>query len=366
MAIQKKVDLGTWLESKGKEDVTNKVTTLSSSSTDDQYPSAKLVYDELETKLDAADVPTKTSDLTNDGADGTNAFITAQDITGKENSSNKVTSLSSESTDTQYPSAKLVYDELATKADADDIPTKTSDLTNDGDGTNAFLTQHQDISGKENSSNKVTSLSSESTDTQYPSAKLVYDELATKADSASLATVATTGDYDDLTNKPTIPTVDQTIIDGSSNAVAGNAVYDALALKSDTGHTHTASEVIDSTAHSNLNTAANATQATINTAIDSAVGSILAMEMIVVDTADAQGKPSTPASASTMNKLYLTKPASGKEDNYAEFITVRTGTSSYTYSWEKIGDVSLDLSGYVRKEDVDLEIVNDELILTVE
>lgn len=215
---------------------------------------------------------------------------------------------------------------------------------------------------KEDENNKVTSISSSSTDTQYPSAKAVYDELELKQDAAD----AFSGDYDDLTNKPTIPTVDQTIIDGSSNAVAGNAVYDALALKADANHTHPASELIDSTAHSNLNTAANATQATINTAIDSAVGSILAMEMIVVDTADAQGKPSTPASASTMNKLYLTKPASGKEDNYAEFITVRTGTSSYTYSWEKIGDVSLDLSGYVRKEDVDLEIVNDELILTID
>ena len=29
------------------------------------------------------------------------------------------------------------------------VPTKTSDLTNDGDGTHAFLTQHQDISGKQ-------------------------------------------------------------------------------------------------------------------------------------------------------------------------------------------------------------------------
>lgn len=31
-----------------------------------------------------------------------------------------------------------------------------------------------DVSGKENTSNKVTSLSSSSTDTQYPSAKCVY------------------------------------------------------------------------------------------------------------------------------------------------------------------------------------------------
>ena len=48
-------------------------------------------------------------------------------------------------------------------------------------GINAFiegkgyLTQHQDISGKENTSNKVTSISSASTNNQYPTAKCVYD-----------------------------------------------------------------------------------------------------------------------------------------------------------------------------------------------
>ena len=51
------------------------------------------------------------------------------------------------------------------------IPTKTSDLTNDS----GFLTSHQDISGKQDKSNLVTSLSASSTDTQYPSAKCVYN-----------------------------------------------------------------------------------------------------------------------------------------------------------------------------------------------
>ena len=37
------------------------------------------------------------------------------------------------------------------------------------------ITSHQDISRKENTSNKVTSLSASSTDTEYPSAKCVWD-----------------------------------------------------------------------------------------------------------------------------------------------------------------------------------------------
>lgn len=57
------------------------------------------------------------------------------------------------------------YDDLNNKPD---IPTKTSDLNNDS----GFLTSHQDISGKVNSSD--------------------------------LSTVATTGDYNDLNNKPSI------------------------------------------------------------------------------------------------------------------------------------------------------------------
>ena len=48
MPTTKRANLGTWLESKGKEDASNKVTSLSSSSTNTQYPSAKCVYDEID------------------------------------------------------------------------------------------------------------------------------------------------------------------------------------------------------------------------------------------------------------------------------------------------------------------------------
>ena len=58
---------------------------------------------------------------------------------------------------------------VASKADSVDVPTKTSDLTNDS----GFLTQHQDITGK--------------------------------ANTADLATVATSGNYNDLDNIPSIP-----------------------------------------------------------------------------------------------------------------------------------------------------------------
>ena len=76
------------------EKLSNKVTTLSATSTDTQYPSAKAVYTELGKKQAALGY-------------------------AAENAGNKVTALSATSTNTQYPGAKLVYDELAKKVDKD-------------------------------------------------------------------------------------------------------------------------------------------------------------------------------------------------------------------------------------------------------
>lgn len=64
----------------GKESSSNKVTSLSGTVTDDQYPSALVVQTALSSKLESADLPDSTSDLTNDGEDGTHPFITAEDL----------------------------------------------------------------------------------------------------------------------------------------------------------------------------------------------------------------------------------------------------------------------------------------------
>ena len=58
----------------------------------------------------------------------------------------------------------------------------------------------------------------------------------------SLATVATTGDYGDLTNKPTIPTVDTALNGESDNAIANSAVAAALANKANAADVYTKSE----------------------------------------------------------------------------------------------------------------------------
>lgn len=62
--------------------------------------------------------------------------------------------------------------------------------------------------------------------------------LADKADTADLATVAMSGSYNDLTDKPNIAEeidVDTTITEGGTNPVTGGAIYTALAGKADAG-----------------------------------------------------------------------------------------------------------------------------------
>ena len=130
-----------------------------------------------------------------------------------EETANKVTSVSSSSNDTQYPSAKCVYDLADGKADktvpstAGNIATLTAqgNLADGGiraidiatvqsvnlkadrvigadagnlaefDSNGNIADSRRSAGDFEDVTNKVTSISAASTDTQYPSAKCVYD-----------------------------------------------------------------------------------------------------------------------------------------------------------------------------------------------
>ena len=135
----------------------------------------------------------------------------------------------------------------------------------------------------------------------------------------------------------------------------------ALDGKAASSHSHAASEVSDSNAHSNLETSANATQSTINSAIDSKIGSLLSIELITV----VSSLPT--ASSSTMNKLYLVAESSSQtHDNYEVYITVRTGTSpNYSYNWEKVDTARIDLTNYIQKSSTAGFVKNDGTIATL-
>ncbi len=156
----------------------------------------------------SADIPTKTSDLTNDSG-----FITShQDISGKV-----------DRTDLADVAISGDYNDLIHTPTIPTVPTKVSDLTNDA----GYLTAHQDISGKANASDVYTKTQIDNFNyvNEHDLYQLVYgkedvynkaesdakyltshQDVSGKANTADLATVATSGSYADLIHKPTIPT----------------------------------------------------------------------------------------------------------------------------------------------------------------
>ena len=169
-----------------------KVTSVSSSSTDSQIPTAKAVYDSL-------------------SAAGKVDSVTLNGIAGTV--TNKVANVTLQVTSTG--SGNVITDvSLASNSNTIQV-TKGS----------------VDISSKEDVANKVTELSASSTDTQYPSAKAVYDELQTKLGeseerviSASLNDLNTRlEDIEDIVAFDTVPT------GNSSKLVTSGAVYQAIA-----------------------------------------------------------------------------------------------------------------------------------------
>ena len=151
---------------------------------------------------------------------------------------------------------------------------------------------------------------------------LVASDISGKANSADLATVATSGEYTDLENIP------ETFAPSS--------------------HNHPASEVTDTTAYSNLGTSSGATQHAINTAINNKIGDLLSVELITV--VSNLGT----ASASTMNKLYLVAEATTEtNDAYEIYVTVETEDEveqgeeqTYSYDWERVDTARINLTNY--------------------
>ena len=140
-------------------------------------------------------VPTKTSDLTNDGSDGTSTYVEADDLA-------TVATSGSYSDLSNTPNLATVatsgsYNDLSNKPT---IPTvNNATLTIQKNGTNVeTFTANSSTNKTANitvpvKTSDITNDGSDGTDTYV--------------ESGDLATVATTGSYNDLSNKPTIPTV---------------------------------------------------------------------------------------------------------------------------------------------------------------
>ena len=196
------------------EKIVNKVTSIDAQSTNVQYPTAKLLYDSLQALSGIYAAIQHTHAIAD--------IINLQtELAARQLVSNLVTAITAQSTDAQYPSAKLLFDQLALKANQATTYTKTEvDALIGALSTVSFAVVQQlptsdiqtnviylvpaaqpgqsniyneyiyvnnsweligstsiDLSGYEQTANKVTALTAQSTNVQYPSAKCVYDEL---------------------------------------------------------------------------------------------------------------------------------------------------------------------------------------------
>lgn len=152
-----------------------------------------------------SDLPTKTSDLTNDGADGTSTYAETDELP------TQTSDLTNDGDDGTSPYATQDYvdtyggkidkievngveQQIVNKTVDITVPTKTSDLTNDGsDGTSTYV-----------EADEMPTKTSDFTNDGS-------DGTSTYVEADELATVATTGSYADLSNKPTIGNATLTI-----------------------------------------------------------------------------------------------------------------------------------------------------------
>lgn len=188
--------------------------------------------DGTSTYVEADDMPTKTSDFTNDGSDGTSTYVEADELatvatTGDyDDLLNKPTiptvndatlTIQKNGTDVATFTANSSTNQTANIT----VPTDTSDLTN-GAGfiTTAALsnyyTKSETYSQQEvNSLINTLPIPTKTSDLTNDGS----DGTSTYVEAASLATVATTGDYGDLLNKPTIPSYSD--FTGATSSTAG-------------------------------------------------------------------------------------------------------------------------------------------------
>ena len=137
---------------------------------------------------------------------------------GKVLNDNKVetsaiaTSWGGTTSDAKVPSEKLAKTSLDAKQATLVSGTNIKTINNNsilGSGNLEIQSSSVDI---------ATSWGSTLSDTKVPSEKLTKNSLDSKADASSLATVATSGDYDDLTDKPTIPSDVSDLTDTNNTA----------------------------------------------------------------------------------------------------------------------------------------------------
>lgn len=232
------------------------------------------------------------------------------------------------------------------------VPTNTSQLTNDsGFITSANISGKLDTNG--NGSNVTVAFTQAGTRTNIVSGESLAT-LMGKIEKyfTDLSTVSFSGSYNDLTNKPTIPTDNSQLANGAGYQTATQVQgivegYDYQTASDVTSAIEGYGYQNETQVRSIVTGYGYQNADQVNSAIAEAVGDIETVQFSIV-----KKLPSTGAS----NIIYLVPASSTSTQNiYDEYIWIATSSS-----YEKIGSTAVDLSGYVQESEL-VAITNQEL-----
>ena len=188
------------------------------------------------------------------------------------------------------------------------------------------------LSTKESSSNKVTEISSSSTDSQYPSAKAVQSKINTLDGTATIASVSNNV----VTLKSGISETNGVISNSSENDITLHKIA-TTGSPNDINVTYNNESVSLQTALANIktgidNAASAGTQYIVSNSRQTTPN---------VTTYNGQTGTLSPSSTTT-GRVYLVPNGT---DSYTQYITTQSGT---TYSWTSLGSTTVDLSGVAK------------------
>ena len=224
-----------------------------------------------------------------------------------------------------------------------ELPTKTSDLNNDSNYVSDASYVHTD--------NNYTTIDKTKVDNAVlTSAQTLTDAQKSQARSnIGAGTSSFSGSYNDLKNKPTIPTVNngtltiqkngadvQTFTANQSTNVIANITVPTLMsdLTNDSGFiTKAVSDLTNYYTKSNTYSKSE---------IDDIINATESGRFMVVD--------KLPMTGISTKVIYLVPASNSKESNIKDEYINLDGTTS---GWELIGSTAVDLSGYLKKTDAE-------------
>lgn len=188
------------------------------------------------------------------------------------------------------------------------------------------------LSTKESSSNKVTEISSSSTDSQYPSAKAVQSKINTLDGTATIASVSNNV----VTLKSGISETNGVISNSLENDITLHKIA-TTGSPNDINVTYNNESVSLQTALANIktgidNAASVGTQYIVSNSIQTTPN---------VTTYNGQTGTLSPSSTTT-GRVYLVPNGT---DSYTQYITSQSGS---TYSWTSLGSTTVDLNGVAK------------------